>query len=283
MKTIYLDSSNLEYWQNRSTSNVMALGFFDGLHKGHKQVIQTAGELAKEKKVSFSVMSFFPHPKTVLSNDNADFDYLMPLSKKASILEYLGVDTFYIVKFDKDFLSLLPKQFVTSYLLDLGVVHAVAGFDFSYGYRGKGNIDRLKSDSANQIDVTKVGKVDLYGKKMSSTWIRELIAAGEVGQLANILGRFYETEGYWDGESFQLAPYYMLPAAGYYKVSVKRKGKIRETEVFIPASRNGIYLTDNMKRTFPLNERLDIIWSHKIGDVGLGTMSHKFGYVPVTN
>ena len=57
----------------------------------------------------------------------------MPLSEKEEKLRKLGVDTFYIVEFDKDFASLSPEQFVAKYLIDLGVVHAVAGFDFTYG------------------------------------------------------------------------------------------------------------------------------------------------------
>ncbi|WP_226036062.1 FAD synthetase family protein [Aquibacillus saliphilus] len=264
MRTIHLNSMNREYWGNHSTPNVMALGFFDGIHNGHKKVIKTAGEVAKKNNLSLAVMSFFPHPKTILSKGNTEFDYLMPLSKKASILESLGVDTFYVVKFDKDFLSLLPEQFVSSYLLGMSVSHAVAGFDFSYGYRGAGNIDRLKIDSSNRIDVTKVEKVDFHGKKISSTWIRELIFKGEMEQLSHVLERYYETEVYWDGECFKLLPYYMLPAQGIYKVAIKLKGRIRETEVVIPGKQNGIYLTENLKHRFLLNEKLDIIWSHRI-------------------
>lgn len=265
METIHLNSGNLQYWRNHSTPNVMALGFFDGIHNGHKKVIRTAGEVAKEKNISLTVMSFFPHPKTVLSKDDKEFNYLMPLSKKASVLESLGVDIFYVVKFDKDFLSLPPEQFVSSYLLDMDVVHAVAGFDFSYGHRGSGNIDRLKRDSSDQIDVTKVDKVDFYGKKISSTWMRELIFKGEMEQLSNVLGRFYETEVYWDGECFKLLPYYMLPAPGVYKVAITIKGRRQETEVVIPVNQNSVYLTENLKQhRFLPNEKSDIIWLHPI-------------------
>lgn len=264
MKTIQLNSNNLSYWKKRAEPTVMALGFFDGIHHGHKKVIHVAAELAKEKKLSFSVMSFFPHPKTVLSNDSVGFDYLMPLSKKASILKSLGVDTFYVVAFNKDFLSLRPKEFVSHYLVNMGVVHAVAGFDFTYGYRGTGSVDQLKRDSNNQIEVTKVKKIDFYGKKISSTWIRELLFEGNMTQVANILGRFYETEVYWNGNCFQLAPYYMLPGAGYYKVVIKTKGKQRETEVFIPKRRDGIYLVENNQLSLFTQESLDMIWLHRI-------------------
>ncbi|WP_087974594.1 FAD synthetase family protein [Oceanobacillus rekensis] len=264
MKTIHLNSSNFTYWKHRSTPNVMALGFFDGIHNGHKKVIKTAGDVAKKGNLPLAVMSFFPHPKTILSKGNTTFDYLMPTSKKASILESLGVDTFYVVECDKDFLSLLPKQFVSDYLLNLKVVHAVAGFDFSYGHRATGNIDRVKKDSHDQIDVTKVKKIDFHGKKISSTWIRELISNGEMEQLSNVLGRYYETEVYWDGQCFKLAPYYMLPAKGMYKVAIKINERVQETEVVIPKNQNRIYLTEKLIHRFIRSDKVEIIWSHQI-------------------
>ena len=66
METIYLNRENLCNWQEKAKPNVMALGFFDGLHHGHCEVIKTALQKAKEKNVSLAVMSFFPHPKTVI-------------------------------------------------------------------------------------------------------------------------------------------------------------------------------------------------------------------------
>ena len=114
---------------------VMALGFFDGLHNGHREVVKTALRMAKEKS-AVAVMSFFPHPKSVLSDGKIQVDYLMPLSEKEKMLRELGVDLFYIVEFTKEFAALSPEQYVAKYLLNLGVIHAVAGFDFSYGFKG---------------------------------------------------------------------------------------------------------------------------------------------------
>ncbi|TQR08564.1 hypothetical protein [Psychrobacillus soli] len=105
-------------------------------------MIKTAGDVAKEKSTSLSVMSFFPHPKTILSKGNTELYYLMPISKKASILESLGVDSLYVVKFDKDFLSLFPEQFISSYCMN--VIHAVAGFDFTYGHRSVIDIPKVR-------------------------------------------------------------------------------------------------------------------------------------------
>jgi len=140
----------------------MALGFFDGFHLGHCEVIKTAFQKAKEKEVSLAVMSFFPHPKTVLSNGNKQICYLMPPVEKEKMLEKLGVNTFYLVKFEPKFASISPEEFVANYLNNLGVIHAVAGFDFTYGHKGKGNMERLKRDSFYFIWVTKKIRNFLY-------------------------------------------------------------------------------------------------------------------------
>ena len=145
METIYLNSDNLKEWQQKAKSNVMALGFFDGIHYGHLEVIQTALRIAREKNISLSVMSFFPHPKVVISNGKEQVNYLMPISEKEKILKSLGVDTFYIVKFDKTFAQLSPEEFVAEYLIGIGVVHAVAGFDFTYGSRRGGEFESIKA------------------------------------------------------------------------------------------------------------------------------------------
>lgn len=187
MEIINLNKGNLAAYQESASSNVMALGCFDGLHRGHVKVIQTALQEAKERNVPLSVMSFYPHPKTVIEG-KACFHYLMPQSEKEKRLSELGVDTFYIVEFDKDFAGLSPQSFVKDYLIDLGVIHAVAGYDFSYGSRGAGNMKTLKQDSGEMIEVTTVDKVEYKGEKISSTRIRRLLLEGNVEELPNLIG-----------------------------------------------------------------------------------------------
>lgn len=222
METIFITRDNLLNWQSVATPTVMALGFFDGLHQGHRKVIQTALQKAKEKSLPLSVMSFFPHPKTVLSNGKKQVCYLLPISEKEKMLEQLGVDRFYMVRFDKEFASLSPQQFVFQYMVKLGVHHAVAGFDFSYGSRGIGNLDRLKEDSGGIIEVTKVVKVECKGEKISSTCIRERLVKGLVDEIPHFLGRPYEVKGNWDGISINHDSCYTLPAPGRYRVTVKK-------------------------------------------------------------
>lgn len=221
MKTIHLNSNHLNHWQEKAHPNVMVLGFFDGIHRGHCEVIHTAARIAQEKKVPLSLMSFFPHPQTILSKGSKQVNYLMPLSKKKEILQKMGVDIFYIVEFNECFASISPEQFVAQYLLKLGVVHAVAGYDFSYGAKGKGNVDDLGKDFGHLIEVTKVGKEALNGEKISSTSIRQALLAGHIEKSNALLGYAYEIECKWDGETFSIQPYYTLPAIGVYEVTIK--------------------------------------------------------------
>lgn len=262
METIYINHDNLADWQGKANACVMALGFFDGLHYGHREVIKTALRIAKEKDVSLAVMSFFPHPKSVLSNGEKQIDYLMPLSVKEKILRGLGVDTFYIVEFTRGFATLSPEQYVKDYLVNLGVIHAVAGFDFTYGSRGIGNLERLKNDSGGIIDVTKVEKVACRGEKISSTSIRERLVAGNVEELPDFLGCSYEVEGMWDGQFFKLNPYYTLPSPGRYTVTIKIGNFSKLTEVIVedkslnPVSELPLYIFGE----------LSIVWHQRISE-----------------
>lgn len=222
METITVTRENLHVWQEKAIPKVMALGFFDGLHKGHREVIYQASKLAREKHLPLAVMSFFPHPKTVISNGKKQIHYLMPPSEKEKMLAELGVDFFYFVTFDREFASLSPEGFVKNYLIDLGVTHAVAGFDFSYGYKGTGNMDRLKADSCGLIEVTKVRKVECHGEKISSTCIRERLLQGKVEEIPDFLGCPYEVMCEYDGYRLVLSPYYTLPASGRYRVTLKK-------------------------------------------------------------
>ncbi|MGJ9457728.1 FAD synthetase family protein [Oceanobacillus sp. CF4.6] len=231
MKTIYLNSQNLTYWQEHSNENVIALGFFDGIHKGHQKVILAAKEEAEKRAVDLTVMSFFPHPKVVLSGGKKKFDYLMPLQEKADVLETLGVDRFYIVAFNREFASLSPQEYLDNYLLKFGTVHAVAGYDFKYGKMGAGTIDRMIEDSSGKLDVTKVNKMEYLGQKISSTRIRNTIAEGRLEDLSAMMGRLYKVKGKITNDYFSPENYYMLPGSGVYEVTINSGSEIFYTKI----------------------------------------------------
>ncbi|WP_054705843.1 FAD synthetase family protein [Bacillus sp. JCM 19041] len=135
MESIFLTNETIRNVES-DIKKVVALGNFDGLHLGHSKVIETGLALAKEKGLPLGVMSFSPHPRTVLNKQQNAFHYLMPLHEKEEKLAALGVDYFYIVEFTLDFARLLPEQFEVDYLLGVGANHVVAGFDYKYGFKG---------------------------------------------------------------------------------------------------------------------------------------------------
>ncbi|RLQ95700.1 bifunctional riboflavin kinase/FAD synthetase [Falsibacillus albus] len=175
---------------------VMALGYFDGVHLGHQKVMNTAISIAKEKNIQSAVMTFDPHPSVVLGHKHKHIEYITPLQEKINLVESLGIDYLFIVRFTSDFAHLLPQEFVDDYLIRLNVQHVVAGFDYSYGRLGKGKMDTMPFHSRHVFTQTTVEKlVNEEDEKVSSSLIREKIANGEVDRIPSLLGRFYRTDG----------------------------------------------------------------------------------------
>jgi riboflavin kinase / FMN adenylyltransferase len=224
LEFIHVTSNNREQTLLRTKPCVVALGFFDGVHLGHQQVIKEAKRAAEEQELPLMIMSFFPHPKEVLSNGKKIIPYLMPMTEKRRIFEELGADFFYLIEFTKEFAGVSPREFVHTYLLDFGAKQVVAGFDFTYGHRGEGNMDTLKSDSDGKIEGIKVDKIEWEGEKISSTLIRHLVLAGEMERIASYLGNDYQIEGRIifrkNHVEVVLHPYYLMPASGCYEVTV---------------------------------------------------------------
>ena len=193
MKTIFLNHITDCVLTDLKPS-VMALGFFDGVHLGHRKLLEKAKHISRQKGIELAVLTFFPHPKEVLNQ--VKFNYLLSLDRKIEILEQLGVERLYIVHFNKKFASLAPETFVEKYLISLQVKEVVAGFDFTYGSKGIGNMKTLETHGKGEFRVTTIPKVELYGNKISSTLIRHFLSDGKVEQIAESLGGHYLTKGF---------------------------------------------------------------------------------------
>lgn len=264
MEVIFINEENLEYWQKRAKENVVALGFFDGVHKGHEKVIETAKCEAEKRGVSTNVMSFFPHPREVLSAGKDKVDYLIPLKEKIRVLETLDVDTLYIIDFTKTFASLSPEEYVEEYLMNLKTRHAVAGYDFSYGFKGTGSIDTIFSDSGHKVTTTTVEKVEYQGEKISSTRIRNAIADGRMSELSNMIGRLYRTcLNVKDGD-MELEAYYMLPCDGIYDVSIDIGGIKYDSQIHVDNDDRKIYFTKRCLMNKINHRNISIIWKNKV-------------------
>ncbi|SDJ08646.1 FAD synthetase family protein [Alteribacillus bidgolensis] len=225
MKTIQLGYPITDALKNKSEPCVMALGFFDGVHLGHQQIIKTAKTIAAEKNLKLAVMTFFPHPSAVIKKGNQVTKYITPLSVKKEIFEKMGVDLLYVVDFNMDVAKIPHDQFVNEYLDGLQCKHAVGGFDYTYGFKGKGNMAQLNIDANGRFGVTTVEKLEKKHHKVSSTLLRELISSGRVEDIPTYLGSRYALQGILQRRANNYILYidsdYFLPCPGSYEVTLK--------------------------------------------------------------
>ncbi|WP_421384659.1 bifunctional riboflavin kinase/FAD synthetase [Bacillus salacetis] len=215
----------------------MALGYFDGVHKGHQQVINTAVMEAEKRNLQSAVMTFDPHPSVVLGRKHKHVHYITPLQDKVRLIEELGVDYLFIVRFTSDFANLHPQEYVDQYIINLNVKHVSAGFDFTYGKLGKGNMETLQFHSRDKFTYTTVNKLTDEDEKISSTSIRHSLNEGEAAKVEKLLGRYYTTSGTvvhgdkrgrkigFPTANIELSDDYIIPRKGVYAVRLFVQGK----------------------------------------------------------
>lgn len=233
MKVITLhhpNENNKQQWPPLA----MALGFFDGVHLGHKKVIKSAKEYAVVNGLKSAVMTFDPHPSVVLGKDVQHAKYITPTEDKIKLIENLGIDYLFIIRFSKEFAQLLPQEFIDQYIIGLNVKHVVSGFDYTYGRMGKGTTETMPFHSRNQFTQTIVPKLaSSQDEKISSTFIRSLIREGKMEEITQHLGRNYTITGIvvhgdnrgkslgFPTANIQVKEDYLTPPVGVYAVRVK--------------------------------------------------------------
>lgn len=218
-------------------SIVLALGYFDGVHLGHQDVILEAKRLADEKGLKSAVMTFDPHPSVVLGKNEKHVHYITPLDEKIRILNEMGIDYLFIIHFTAEFANLLPQEFVDQYIIGLNAKHVVAGFDFTYGRMGKGTMETIPFHSRQQFSFTIVQKYTNGGEKVSSTRIRKLLKEGKMAELQPLMGRHYTTSGIvvhgdkrgrtigFPTANVDINDQYILPPLGVYAVRIEVLGQ----------------------------------------------------------
>ena len=171
----------------------IALGNFDGLHAGHRAVMDAARTAGHGK---FSVATFEPPPRAYFRPGDPPFRILRPERRNALILQ-AGADTVFELPFNGEMAAMTDEQFVRQVLVDgLGVSHISVGFDFRFGRGRMGHAQRLASlGRALGFGVTIVEEVSGYGAKASSTAIRQALMAGEPEVAAELLGSPWVADG----------------------------------------------------------------------------------------
>jgi len=194
----------------------VAIGTFDGVHLGHRAVIDG----------SDTVLTFDPHPLAVVRPDALP-KLLMPFAIKRDVIAGLGVEELVVIRFDRDFQERTAESFIEDVLIGtLGAARVSIGENFRFGKRATGDAGLLRSRSEFETEV--VPMVEVEGETVSSTQIRALVAAGEVSRAARFLGAPYMLEGEvvrGDGRGRELGmptaniapdPRYAVPGHGVY-------------------------------------------------------------------
>ncbi len=170
--------------------SAVTIGKFDGVHGGHRAVIEQLRAVAGSKGLVAAVVTFDRHPLSLLRPNECPAS-LVSLAQKLDLLESAGVQATLTVAFDHDFSALSAEDFVRSILVDALHAHIVlVGSDFRFGNHGAGTVELLeKLGKTHGFEVVVIADVAPGGsRRASSTWIRELLAEGKIEQAAELLG-----------------------------------------------------------------------------------------------
>ncbi len=174
----------------------VGLGTFDGLHVGHMVLINILINQAKMEGCPSVVYTFTEHPENVFRKDSFT-PLLTTVSQKINLLAQTDLDYLYFEEFDKTFSMMPPETFVKEVLVDkLSVKLAVAGFDYTFGYRREGNVDLLKELGVKYgFKVIVIPPIKLNGEVVSSTLLRDAVSRGDMEKALIFLGRNYSITG----------------------------------------------------------------------------------------
>jgi riboflavin kinase/FMN adenylyltransferase len=172
-------------------SNVVVIGVFDGVHKGHQSILDRAKEIADGRKII--ALTFDPHPTTVFAPDRAP-TLLTTLADRAVLLKIHGADQVAVMKFDEKFAALSPEDFVNQILIkQLEAGDVIIGDNFTYGHKAAGNVESLKSHSEFKVHALALHSDDT--EPVSSTRIRTAITNGDVETARLLLSRPHRLDG----------------------------------------------------------------------------------------
>jgi riboflavin kinase/FMN adenylyltransferase len=175
---------------------VVALGNFDGVHLGHRAILKAAMDRARAAGGTAFALTFDPLPAKLLFPERAPRMILLP-ADKLELLRISGLDGVIVINFTRELSRLTPREFVRDYLLGrIGAREVVVGHSVSFGHQRAGNAPvMVELGGEFGFDTTVVGPVKVGGIEVSSTKVRELIAAGDMRGAAKLLGRYHFLHG----------------------------------------------------------------------------------------
>ena len=280
MEIVKIDGKNSI---NQLEETVLVLGYFDGLHLGHKALFERARAIADEKGLTVSVLTFPESPKLAFVRYRPEL--LLQLTspeKRFALMEQYGVDRLYLTDFTSSFAQQSPQDFVENYVEVLKASVVVAGFDYHFG-NSRADVTVLQELFTGQVEV--IEEVQLDGEKVSSSRIRDAIKFGNVAEANRLLGYEFTTEGivvHGDARgrtigypTANLAPFERvhLPAEGVYVADVLIKGQRYRSMASVGRNvtfdgtemRIEAHIFDFQQEIY--GEKMTIIWLDKIRDM----------------
>jgi riboflavin kinase/FMN adenylyltransferase len=220
---------------------VVTLGIFDGVHRGHKTLLDHLVERAIEENGESVVITFSPHPRLVLDQNRRNLSFLTTMEEKMVLLEETKIDHLVIIEFNKKFSSTPACDFIKEVLVDkIGTKHLLIGYNHHFGRNGEGDFDTIKKCSETlEFRVEQLKGFQAGNSTISSSLIREALLIGKLDEANRWLGYPYSVsgtviEGRKIGRSIgfptaNIKPdyeYKLLPCNGVYAVEVKFDGLI---------------------------------------------------------
>ena len=225
---------------NNSRGSVVTIGTFDGVHLGHRSILNRLVETAKKDDLDSVLLTFFPHPRMVLQKDS-DLKLINSISEKKQLLEAIGIDHFVVQPFTKEFSRLTALEFVRDLLVNqLNAKKIIIGYDHHYGRNRTANIENLREyGTTYSFEVEEIGLKELDEVAISSTKIRKSLEAGDITTANKYLGYHFMLTGTVErgkgiGKTLEYPtanlkidePYKLIPKKGVYLVKAIINGNM---------------------------------------------------------
>ncbi len=177
--------------------SIVTSGTFDGVHVGHQKILARLRQISERNQGETVLITFWPHPRIVLSNGNTELKLLSTIEEKARLLEQYGIDHLVILPFTKEFSQLTPDEFIKQvYVQGVGTHKLVIGYDHRFGKNREGGFDYLKQHADSYgFGIEEISRHDIDDVVISSTKIRNALLEGNIKMANQYLGYAYGLEG----------------------------------------------------------------------------------------
>ena len=204
------------------------MGSFDGVHGGHRVLLERVKQRAHSIGGESVVLTFHPHPRYVLGTADG-MKLLSTLDEKIWLLEQMGIDNMIVIPFTTEFSRTSPEDFLQQSIAPLGIKWLIVGYNHRFGYRKQGDYSFLEGRE-DSLNIEMVEQQQISASKVSSTVIRGVVGAGEMSMAKQLLSHSYIILCHTDdcGNIKPIDENKLLPPAGVYEVMVEDKvGKLR--------------------------------------------------------